>query len=196
MQISLKRALKLRKELEGRLSSMEFPTAVNISLLTDLSREQIETAIEAASTAIDKAFAQYEQLSRVLAELRQNIAKANLDNGVEAALSEIAHIDRKITIRKKLASIAVMPQIDAVMAEVEFARRALISPDTTSYRSPSKAIGFSAVSEALKHEIAGELAQLRRDREAIEDKRAAANAGTRITIADEDNELLRQLGIL
>lgn len=195
-QISLKRALKLRKTLEAYLASYKLNTTANVSLLLDNQTPFIDV-IEPASSKLDDSINEYITLSAILAALRFDIAKAN-QTSVEWLLAMQAAVDRDISLFKTIAAQEATPTVDEFMAEIAYAKKSLETKvDAYSrYDRPEKSITVSIISQEQKQNALESVAALRRRREELEDQRTAINSTTQIQIVDESYQLLRKLGIL
>ncbi|WP_315782273.1 hypothetical protein [Bradyrhizobium sp. SZCCHNPS1003] len=195
MKISLKRALKLRKELEAMLSKIELPTSVSVSLLIQQNvDEPAAMVIGPGVRALTQRIDEYMALSLVLANLRQAIAKANVEQGVEAALAQAAHHNRVMAILKKLASAGVTPAEEQLKAELAYSLSAMQSPER-GYGA-NRAVNVSVVLPELRDKAAAGYIEAKRSLEAIEDNRAGLNAAVHLELAEGDANLVRQTGLI
>ncbi|ARQ95428.1 hypothetical protein [Bradyrhizobium phage BDU-MI-1] len=192
----MKRALKLRKELEALVAKVELPTSVQLSLLVESNITHPNAALKPGAEALVKRIDEYQKLSQLLAVIRVEIAKANVANGVEEALAEAAHATRMMSIFKKLASGGVTPAFEQLTAELRYSKQALTAGQTAGYGRPDRSVNVSVVLPELRDKAAESYTGWKRTLEAIEDARTGKNASQFIEIADEEGQLLQQLGIL
>jgi hypothetical protein len=129
-------------------------------------------------------------------KLRHDIAKSNVANGVEAYLATIAHIDRKLAVRRKIMAAGVTPPAEELQAEIALSKKAIETQDANRYGRADREIGVSVISAEFKSSMAESVADLKRQREQLEDDRTATNAQAKIEIADEQATLLRKYGLL
>ncbi|WP_439357896.1 hypothetical protein [Bradyrhizobium sp. DASA03007] len=195
MKISLKRALKLRKELEALVAKVDLPTAVQVSLLVDANLTDPTAALKPGAEALIKRVEEYQKLSEILAVVRTKIAKANIESDVEQYLAEAAHATRMIALYRKLASAGVTPEIDQLTAELSYSKQALTG-QSAGYGRPERAVNVSVVLPELRDKASESVTGWKRLLETLEDSRTGKNASVQIEIADEDSQLLRQLGVL
>ncbi|MCA1379452.1 hypothetical protein I6F34_01285 [Bradyrhizobium sp. BRP05] len=195
MKITLKRALKLRKELEALLQKIELPTSVAVSLLIEDNVTNPEAAIKPGTEALVKRIDNYLGLSQTLAALRTEIAKANVTHGVEATLAQAAHHVRAMTIYKKLSSAGVTPVAEQLKAELAFSHQSLQNKEL-GYGRPDRSVNVSVVLPELRDKAAEQYTTWKRSLEALEDQRTGTNASVQIEIAEGDAELLRQQGLI
>lgn len=195
VKMSLKRALKLRKELEARVTKIELPTTMQLSLLVEGNVANPAEALTAGTSALSKKVDEYISLSRILAGLRVSIATANVTNDIEHALARAAHTTRIMSVYKKLASSSIVPD-EQVSAEVNYAVQALQTQSSPGYGRPERTITLSVVPQWLRDAAADKYVAAKRSLEEVEDSRTGKNASVQIEIAEDDATLLRQLGII
>ncbi|MGJ4953106.1 hypothetical protein [Bradyrhizobium sp. HKCCYLS20291] len=176
------------------LGKIELPTNLSLSLLIQQNVDDPSTVIGPGVQALTRRIDEYMALSLVLANLRQAIAKANVEQGVEAALAQAAHHNRIMAILKKLASAGVTPADEQLKAELAFSLDALRIPER-SYGA-TRAVTVSVVLPELRDKAAAGYIEAKRSLEAIEDNRAGLNAAVHLELAEGDANLLRQLGLI
>lgn len=195
--ITLKKALKVRKELESLVAKPHLSTTVSLSVFsgTDADpRGPVEAGVAALRQQLDK----HATLSRILSELRVAIASANVDAGIEMFLAQQAHIDRQMAALKLVVDAGTTPPDQDIKGELTVALKNLSADERPRLYGAGapKAVAVSVVTEAAKADAQARIAELRREKEALEDGRTAANAARRVEIAEADAELLRGQGIL
>lgn len=196
MQITLKRALKLRKELEALVSKTDLPTAVQVSLLIEDNIAHPTVALKPGTEALIKKVEEYDRLSQLLSRIRIEISKANVAEGIDAALAASAHATRMMALYKKLSTAGVTPDVEQLKAELVFSQQALQNPDRNAYDRPQRSTSVSVVFPELREKAAENAITWKRALESLEDTRAGKNASVKIEIAEGDAELLRQHGLI
>lgn len=197
MFISLKRALKLRKELEANLKCLELPTKVRISILVEDNLVDAMPVVNSSLTEFQSRLSDAETMSFVLADVRTKIAQANIQHDVERNLAQIADIDRKTAIRRKVISVGITPTAEELQAEIALAKKSLDAGQSSDrYERPDRDVNVSVIPAAYQLTISDSLADLKRSREALEEQRAAINATQQIEIADEHVALLQKYHML
>jgi hypothetical protein len=193
MKMNLKRALKLRKELEAHLKSPNIPMTVSIPLIVEVD---IAKVLDEGRAKLAAAIMQTKTLSAILAGVRVAIAKANVEAGIEEILADLANLERQVRIMALMGSET--PSLEMIMAEVAMAKKALETPVETRYGSPAREKHlpvYLMTTDAVETHQA-KLIDIKREREALEDKRAFINSSVTIEIPDDNAELLRKLGII
>ncbi|MGJ4945131.1 hypothetical protein ACQR1W_31535 [Bradyrhizobium sp. HKCCYLS1011] len=196
MKISLKRALKLRKELEAVLAKIELPSNVSLSLLIQQNVDDPSTVLAPGTRALTEKIDIYMALSVVLANLRVGIARANVEQGIENALAQAAHHTRVMAILKKLMAAGTTPSEEQLKAELGYSLQALQNPERAGYGGASRAVNVSVVLPELQKKAAEGYLETKRSLEAIEDNRTGLNSSVHLEIAEGDANLLRQQGLI
>lgn len=196
MQITLKKALKVRKTLEAELAKTALPVEVSVSVLDKAVRADPMGSIATAGDALLKRFRELERMSEILWRLRGAIAVANAAAGIESNLAKIADIDRMVALHKQIAGAATAVSADEAKEQIELAHARLQDKETMHYGVDRKTVALAVVDPNLKSASEDRIKSLRRDKEALEDERGAINARTTIEIAEEDAGFLREVGVL
>lgn len=197
MKISLKKALKLRKELEASVTKFELPMTTFVSLHVQDNVKDPTTVLTEARTKLQSRIDQFTFLSDLLANLRTAIAVTNSVEGIEALLAGIAGHDRAIGLMRRLVATPVTPPLDELQSELAMKYKDFSDPEIrrNPYGNESK-VGVPVLNTESQSQAEREIIRLKRAREDLEDQRTGKNASTKIEIADEDAEKLRLLGLL
>lgn len=195
MRLTLRKALKLRKELEVMLAKPELPLSVELSVLVAANRETPLSALQAGAAALDERKARQARLSLVLRDLRVAISRENVASNVENLLADAAHLDRCIALEKAVAEAEDAPGEEHLSGEVKLTYDALHATERRGYGEPSRTVEASVVTAEMRAAARASLAELRRAREHVEETRLAANSGRGIEIAEEEAKLLREVGL-
>ena len=145
MQINLKRALKLRKELEATLAKVDLPSTGSINLLIEAQRTNPANMVVLAQAVYANKVAEYVKLSHILADLRIKLDEANISSGIHRILAEVADLDRRIGIYKKVVAERVAPNKELIEAEVKQKVADNAAPESRSY-GRDRSIGFAVAS--------------------------------------------------
>ena len=198
MQITLRKAHKLRKEIEVLLSSSIPTVSVVLDALDPThSANPAGVLFKGLSTLEDVEIPRFESLSLILTRLRVAIGKQNEASraGIPGILAECAHIDRQIKYWTRILE-APQPFSDASLSN-RLARLAKTSEaDERIYGAPETTIAASVVGDALRLTALDRKVALKRRREELEDARLSSNATDTVEIADGDAEFLRELRLL
>lgn len=199
MQITLKRALKLRKELEAHLAKFTLPATARLSLLVEENLKNPAPTIDQGTAALQIYVAEYDGLSDILRDVRTRIAEKNVSSGadVEFKLSAIADIDRQIAIRRKLIAYSITPSAEELKGEMSLAAKRLESASDGAYHARAQtAMEVSVVTAGMIERANKEISNLKSLKEKHEDERAVANGINKIVITEDQVNLLRKYSLI
>lgn len=199
MRLNLRKANKLRKEIEGWLANARLDTSVSVNVdepshVTD-PMGVVEEGRKVLMASVERQIA----ASELLARLRVEIAAANVSSGVDAVLAQAASVDRAIKVLSKLESTSRPETAQSLAAKVTRHRDALGSKASTGmsyYDSAETTISVGVVDADTAAAASARIVELRRQKEAIEDKRLGLNAVTEIQIGEGDVGLLKEIGLV
>ncbi len=189
MTITLKRALRLRGDLEKALA-LPIQAKTSFSLITN-SIVDYEAAVKKNTNNLLEKI----QLSAILQELRQKITQENA-RSTDAILCEIGHVQRLIGFYTQLASMEGTTT-KAVTAEVDYYKERLGKDKEDSlYSRPATSITLSLISQDQVENAKRELKALKNRLIELEDRRNAANVYSHIVLGEESETFLEERGFL
>lgn len=195
MELTLKKALKLRSKLEVFVNEVHLPLTAELSIFVDGNRGDPTSALNKAGKEVLAKLDAKLRASHILASLRTAVAKANSENDVERLLAETAHLERTIAFARLISNAQLQEVPEAVKGELSVLYRQATEerPQGMSmHRGMTKAGVFSVVTEEMRDKAKSTIAEASRQKEELDDARAAVNISTRIRIADADAEFLRE----
>ena len=189
VQITVRKAHKIRKEIETVLAARRIPVSVALSGLDARHLADPAGAVtHARDSGTVSGIEDFIRLSGILSGLRIAIGRTNFASptGVDALLARIADVDRRIKMWKQVEAGDVPDTDEVVAAKLRRAKTRSESPETRRYGEEDPEITVSLVDVALRARCADALRDLKRTREALDDERLAANAREHVEIADGD----------
>lgn len=197
VKITIAVALRLRKALEAKLESMNPKMSFDLDVDDPSLTKELKTVLEKKGREIGKGWYDFEKLAGILKAIRTDIAKANVENGVEDLLAEIAEQDRRIRFLKKVVGTEAAPSTEALTVKIERAKNALdAQPSAAGYGYASETITTTVLSDAVLERYAEKLAYSKLRKTDLENQRTLKNVSHHIEIAESDQEFLRELDVL
>lgn len=197
VKITIAVALRLRKSLEAKLESMNPKMSFSLDVDDPSLKGELESVLEKKGKEIGKDWYDFEKLAGILRKVRTDVAKVNIENGVEDLLAEIAEQDRRIRFLKKMVGTEAAPSTEALTAKIERAKNALdAQPSAAGYGYASETITTTVLSEAILERYADKLAYSKLRKTDLENQRTLKNVSHHIEIAESDQEFLRGLDVL
>jgi len=195
MRVNLRKANKIRKEIEALIAGIHVTTNVRIDPDEPAARADPLSVVAVGRSRLETEIDRYSRLSGVLARLRVAINAANAQ-GVDAALAEAADLERQIKLLTRIVQASPRKETkEAIKAKVERAAERMNRAEAGEWH-PVQNVEVSVLDQSDIEKFAASLVDLRRKREAVEDRRVALNASTEIEIGEEDEKVLRDFSML
>lgn len=196
MKVTLHKALRIRSAIEEKLKSFDLKATIVLDVDSASVRADATAVVSKATADVTERLGQYTNLSAAFARLRTTIAKANAEGPVEALLAELGHLERQIVKLKALLSVGPTDQ-ESLKNKVERKLDSLKASQASHYGYPEgETLKVNVLSTAEIERLEKTLVALRREKEKLEDERAAVNHRTDIEIGESDYSLLIEHGIV
>jgi hypothetical protein len=198
--LNLRKALSLKKKLEAKIKAANIGEPnVFIDLDDAAAQADLPAFLAKAETAHIALVEEQVRLSLILSSLRKRISAANIEHGIDPLLADVNHIERQIELYKALASVEPV-NAELVKAKLERKQRESSAvqqvPAYAHMRGQDGGMRVGPLGEDRIKSAKATLVALRLEKEALEDKRLAANATGTVEIGDDDVEFLKGLGIV
>lgn len=193
MKISLRKAHALQQEIR-RVMGETFPS-ITVKLDESVQNDHVADLLEAHRADYTQRMDRYIGLSETLAAIRARVAAANEASGVNALLSELAHLDRMVRVYTEAANNLD----DAVSSEnVEAIRYKLDAIRNPENRKAAVYRFENEVTVALndREGLSRLASKYRRQRVAVNDQLLEANVSRKIELTEGEVELLREVGLI
>lgn len=185
MNITLRKANAVQNSINEMIKGLAFDTSVRINEFEDHNEQ-----INAVRTVFDTHRATRNKLVGALYEIRKAVAVANAENSINDMLAEVAMLEKEIqfnnafaTQQPRLSDAVIVGKIEKVKAAKEdFYRRDDVS---TSVFTKEEVDEFKRV-----------VADLKRQKQKLQDVLLELNVQTEITLDDETATFLERADIL
>ncbi|MCV9963958.1 hypothetical protein OIU34_18940 [Pararhizobium sp. BT-229] len=200
--ITLRKALRFKKQIEAALRVSSTPSQIVIDIDDPTALADIAAFLAAEQAKVLEGVEKQVRLSRILSDVRSKIEAANA-NGVNAILAGIGHIDRQIALFKPIAD-AKPVQADLIQAKLGRKREASKTSQTQSHgyghhrQDDGSTLQVSPLTQETISAFKAKLVVLRKEKEALEDRRLALNNrdDLSIEIGEDDLGFLAELEIV
>ena len=138
-----------------------------------------------------------EALNKVLFNIRTQVGKANAASGISDVLAEVQRVDAVLTIVGTVANAAEAKPLSEITARIE-KMKANVSTDRASalYGERYNNVETSVVTQQMIAQYKTKMKELKREKQALQDKLLTLNVGTSITLDAGEVDLLKDEGIL
>ena len=193
MQVNLRKANAIQAEIRKAISAVKLDANVAVTEYT----ADIPAALQAAQTSFLNAIKRKEALNKVLFNIRTLVGQANAKAGISDVLAEVQRVDAVLTIVGTIANATEAKALSEIQARID-KMKANTSTDarTAIYGERYNTVETSVISSDEIAIAKVKMKELKREKQAHQDKLLALNVGTNITLDAGEVELLKDEGIL
>lgn len=193
MQVNLRKANAIQAEIRKAISAVKLELNVAVTEYT----VDIPAGLAAAELNFITAIQRKEALNKVLFNIRTQVGKANAASGISDVLAEVQRVDAVLTIVGTVANAAEAKPISEIQARID-KMKANVSTDRSSmlYGERYNNVETSVVSQQMIAQYKTKMKELKREKQALQDKLLTLNVGTTITLDAGEVDLLKDEGIL
>lgn len=192
MEISLRKARKLEAKIQATADSIQLNQAVKVRVLAS-SKERAE-ALSLARSKYNEAIEDQKSLIKARFAIRDLIAKANSDVGINTLMSQ-----RELVQALLAKSTSGVESLNFAEAEdMANARKNTLEKGESSraYSDPSVTITLPVSSDKDVETFKANDKELKKQLEDIEDQLSQKNLGAKISIDEDTVNLLKSVGLL
>jgi len=190
--INLRKANALQSEIRKAISSSGVKDTVSVTEFTMSIQDALEKATELFVTDVTRKVA----LNTALFNIRKSVAQANANNGISDILTDIELIDATMAIYSNVATKEVAKSFDEVHARIQKLKATTQDASARMYGDRFNTVETSVVEQNSIDHAKNMVKQLKREKQALQDKLLALNVNTVINIELVDEMVLKMEGIL
>jgi uncharacterized protein YfcZ (UPF0381/DUF406 family) len=193
MQVNLRKANAIQAEIRKAISAVKLELNVAVTEYT----VDISAGLAAAELSFITAIQRKEALNKVLFNIRTQVGKANATSGISDVLAEVQRVDAVLTIVGTVANAAEAKPLSEITARID-KMKANVSADarTALYGERYNNVETSVVTQQMIAQYKTKMKELKREKQALQDKLLTLNVGTTITLDAGEVDLLKDEGIL
>jgi hypothetical protein len=191
MEINLRKANAIQAEIRKAISGVKLDANVAVTEFTANISETLVDAMIVYQRGVERKVA----LTKALYNIRNSVANVNATVGINTLLGNVEALDKEMAIHSDVASQAVAKPLAEVVARVE-KMKANPSNESRIYGDRFNTVETSVVTPSNIDAAKLRVKELKRQRQALQDKLLNLNVNTLITITSEDQTLLTEEGIL
>lgn len=191
MEINLRKANAIQAEIRKAINAVKLDATVSVSEYT----ENISEALVDAMITYQRANERKVALTKALYNIRNSVANANATAGINTLLGNVEALDQEMAIHSQIATQAVAKPLSEVIARVE-KLKATPTENSRLYGDRFNVVETSVVNQSAIDTAKAQVKDLKRQRQALQDKLLTLNVNTLITVTGDDEALLKEEGIL
>jgi hypothetical protein len=192
MEINLRKANAIQSEIRKAISSSTAKDSISVSEYTSNVAEVVEKAMDQFATDVTRKVA----LTTALYNIRKSVGDANATVGINNILAEVQSIDAIMAIYTNVASKEVSKSLDEINARLEKLKAAPADARSSIYGERYSNVETSVVEQGTIDVAKQKVKELKRQRQALQDKMLTLNVNTLITINSVDEMVLKVEGIV
>jgi len=185
-QVTIRKATKLRSKAEELLRTLHSKVSQDYTLPINVFDPKTVEQVDAQLVEFTKGYERYTNVLSAVYSLRKVVCDANENNKVNARLTFIAALDKKIGLLRGLVAAPVRLTKEQMEARVEGQKKVIESGQ--NYRASE--LSFSVLTQETLTALENELHGLKQQRDALHDELELVNANSKVELADEVLKIL------
>lgn len=191
MQINLRKANAVQSEIKKALNAIRLETSVTVTEFT----ENVDGTINKASGDLAAAMGQKRKLISALFEIRTAVGRANSNASIGDILAAIEQIDQEMAIVSTITTLKARTALNEINARIEKAK-ANTNERLSLYGDRLSAVETTVMYQGEIDAAKAEVKQMKRNKQALQDKLLQLNVNTLIELSAETAATLKDEGIL
>lgn len=192
MEINLRKANAIQSEIRKAISASTAKDSISVSEYVTNVGEVVEKAMDQFATDVTRKVA----LTTALYNIRKSVGDANATVGINNILADVQSIDAIMAIYSNVASKDVSKSLDEINARLEKLKTAPADARSAIYGERYNNVDTSVVEQSTIDAAKQKVKELKRQRQALQDKMLTLNVNTLITINSVDEMVLKVEGIV
>lgn len=188
MNVTLRKASALQNAINETLKGLEVTTTATVDEFQDAG-----AVIAAKRDEVTKTVVRKSALLDVLYAVRKSVAAANATAGITDLLAEVAQLEKRIQLQNALASASV--QLEAAVLDGRLNRLREQAGEARLYRHTS-GVETGVFTQAEVTDAKSELAELKKRKQALQDRLLELNVSTTVALSDKSVVVLQQEGLI
>jgi len=193
MQVNLRKANAIQSEIRKAIQAVKLELNVAVTEYT----VDVPAGLAVAQTNFLSAIKRKEALNGVLFNIRATVGRINATSGISDVLAQVQRVDALMTIVGTVANAAEAKPLSEITARID-KMKANTNVDSRAalYGERYNNVETSVVSAETIAEYKNKMKELKREKQALQDKLLTLNVSTTITLNASEVDLLKEEGIL
>ena len=192
MEINLRKANAIQAEIRKAIAANNAKDSISVSEYTKDVEVVIQDAMAQFATEVTRKVA----LTTALYNIRKSVGDANATVGINNILADVQSIDAVMAVYSNVASKDVAKSLSEINARLEKLKNAPTDVSSRVYGERYNNVETSVVEQSTIDAAKAKVKELKRQRQALQDKMLTLNVNTLITINSVDEMVLKVEGII
>jgi hypothetical protein len=193
MQVNLRKANAIQSEIRKAIQAVKLELNVAVTEYT----VDVPAGLSVAQSTFLSAIKRKEALNGVLFNIRATVGRINATSGISDVLAQVQRVDAVMTIVGTVANASEAKPLSEITARID-KMKANTNVDSRAalYGERYNNVETSVVSAETIAEYKNRMKELKREKQALQDKLLTLNVSTTITLDASEVALLKEEGIL
>lgn len=187
-QVTLRKANVIQLSINEALKGLDFPEIVSINEFQTPSDVLVE-----ASDKFGKNVSRRKALLTALYDIRKSVGAANFQAGIDSRLADLSALDKDIQFYSRIVGMKPQESIAVITGKLDKIRN---RKDESGYYSRESEVQASVFPAQYLAIAKSTLAQLKKDKQKIQDELLELNVRTEITLSERTVKTLTEENIL
>lgn len=201
MQINLRRALNLRKDLEKYVNNFSVPVKfdLNVDKISSITLGSVEAYVNDLKRDSFKKLDNILLANEILGKVRLAISKSNIENNIEDIICQIGVLERKIKILNSIANVNEFIDEDTLLNKIKRKKNKLNNDKDVSdfsYGIDNEFISTNMYTKSDVEKYSKLVAGFKREKVDLQDKRNALNVSFVLEFNEEETNFLMEIGLI
>lgn len=193
MEINLRKANAIQAEIRKAISAVKLEANVSVNEYT----QDVGASIASEAIKYLQAVARKEQLVTALFNIRKSVSNANATAGINTLLGDVEMLDQIMAVNSQVTTQTVGKSLTEIIARIEKLKATPADSSRSAiYGDRFNVVETSVVAQESIDAAKQKVKDLKRQRQALQDKLLSLNVNTLITINGADEVVLKEEGIL
>jgi hypothetical protein len=192
MEINLRKANAIQAEIRKAIAANTAKDSISVTEYT----KDVEVVIQDAKAQFATDVTRKVALTTALYNIRKSVGDANATVGINAILADVQSIDAVMAVYTNVASKDVAKSLSEINARLEKLKNAPADASSRVYGERYNNVETSVVEQSTIDAAKTKVKELKRQRQALQDKMLTLNVNTLITITSVDEMVLKVEGII
>jgi hypothetical protein len=190
MNITLRKANAVQNSINDAIKGIKFDTTLELNEFQDPAAE-----LKKANDALFAADSRRQKLLLSLYNIRGLVGTANASSGIDLALAKAAFLDKRISQLDEIATLKAHTDLQIITGKLEKVKTRPADARSSIY-GYDNTLNTTVVSQEQIDQAKGEILNLRKQKQKINDEVLELNIKTEIPLSDDVVAILQAEGLI
>jgi hypothetical protein len=184
MKLSLRKASALQNAIQDHIKTIDIKVAIQLNEFQEASKELLNARADVLANDVRRS-----ELTRAIYELRKLTGRANVESGVADLLTDAALVDKRLGHLKGLSEATVAEDLTVLNGKLTKLKE---QEKTSRVYGYNDTVNTGVLAQEQIEMFKGQIRELKKQKQALNDKILELNVRTEITLTDDVVKLLQK----